>query len=187
MTNHTPCIDTDGQVEVSDPYTLYGPTAARVKFEGGWATTGTYDMRDALVWAVAMMFVGLALLHFYWALGGSLGSRAAVPEVGQVPAFHPSTTATVAVAIALLGAAATVTAAGGMITTAAPQWMPVTGAVVLATILLARAVGDFRLVGFFKSHREGRFAELDTLLYSPACVALGLAILAILVTQEHRA
>ena len=144
-------------------------------------------MREALVWAVAMTFVGLALLHFYWALGGSFGSRAAVPEVGQVPAFQPSPTATVAVAIALLAAAATVSAAGGLIITAVPSWMPVSAALVLATILLARAVGDFRLVGFLKSHREGRFAELDTLLYSPACVALGLAILTIVVTQEHRA
>jgi hypothetical protein len=141
-------------------------------------------MRDAFIWAVAAAFAGLAALHFYWALGGTLGSRSAVPEVNGAPAFHPSTPTTVAVAFALLAAAATVAAAGGLVATAAPRWVPFTAAGVLSFILLARAVGDFRLVGFFKGQRVGGFAKLDTLLYSPACVVLGLAILTILVTQE---
>ena len=144
-------------------------------------------MRDALTWAVTAAFVGLAALHLYWALGGMLGSRSAVPEVGGAPAFHPSTRATVAVSLALLAAAATVAVAGGLVVTIAPRWAPLTAPCFLALLLLARAVGDFRVVGFFKSHREGRFAELDTVLYSPACVALGLAILAIIMTQEPRA
>lgn len=144
-------------------------------------------MRDALTWTVAAAFAGLAVLHFYWAIGGTIGSRAAVPELGNVPAFHPSAAATVAVAIALIAAAITVAAAGGVIPSAVPRWMPISGALVLAIVLLARAVGDFRLVGFFKSQKESRFAELDTVLYSPACVLLSLAIITIIALQEHRA
>ena len=143
-------------------------------------------MRDALTWAVAAAFAGLATLHFYWALGGTLGSHSSVPEVGGASAFHPSTRATVAVGFALLAAALTVAVAGGLVATTAPRWATFSAACVLTLILVARAVGDFRLVGFFKSQRMGRFAELDTVLYSPACVALGLAILAIIMTQEPR-
>ena len=142
-------------------------------------------MRTGLVWTVVAVFAALATLHFYWALGGAAGSRAAVPQIGKAPAFNPSPTATIAVGVALLAAAATVAAAGGKFATALPYWMSMTAALVLASILLIRAVGDFRLVGFFKTSREGRFAELDTMFYSPLCAALGLAIIAIVTTQER--
>lgn len=64
--------------------------------------------------------------------------------------------------------------------------VPITAAIVLlqvrpliagaAAVLVLRAVGDFRLVGFFKRIRGSRFARLDTLLYSPLCFALGAAL-----------
>jgi catechol 2,3-dioxygenase-like lactoylglutathione lyase family enzyme len=44
-------------------------------------------------------------------------------------------------------------------------------------VFLLRAVGDFRLVGFFKRVRGTPFARWDTRLFSPLCVALGLASL----------
>lgn len=49
----------------------------------------------------------------------------------------------------------------------------------LAVVLFLRAIGDFRLVGFFKQIRDTRFARLDTILYSPLCLvmAIGTAIL----------
>jgi hypothetical protein len=43
---------------------------------------------------------------------------------------------------------------------------------VLAIIFAARALGDFRFVGFTKSVRDSRFARLDTRVYSPLCVLL---------------
>ena len=147
--------------------------------------TGDWDMRTGLIWTVVAVFALLAALHLYWALGGVIASKAAVPEIGKAPAFNPSPAATFAVAVALLAAAATVAAAGGKFATALPYWMSMAAALVLASILLIRAVGDFRLVGFFKTNREGRFAELDTMFYSPLCVALGLAIITIVMTQER--
>ena len=44
---------------------------------------------------------------------------------------------------------------------------------------LARAIGDFRLVGFTKRVRGTRFAELDTRLLSPLCVCIDAASAAI--------
>jgi len=52
------------------------------------------------------------------------------------------------------------------------QW----GCFGLALLLLLRAIGDFRLVGFFKTVRGSRFAWLDSALYSPLCLALALGV-----------
>jgi hypothetical protein len=49
----------------------------------------------------------------------------------------------------------------------------------LALGLLARAMGDFNYVGFFKRVRGTRFARMDTLLYSPLCLALAVGVAAV--------
>ena len=46
-------------------------------------------------------------------------------------------------------------------------------------ILLPRAVGEFRLVGFFKRVRGSGCARLDTFVYSPLCLALAVGIFAV--------
>lgn len=50
----------------------------------------------------------------------------------------------------------------------------------LAVGLLARAVGEFKYLGFFKRVRGTKFATLDTLVYSPLCLllAVGVAVVA---------
>jgi Protein of unknown function (DUF3995) len=115
----------------------------------------------------AAVFVVLALLHFYWALRGVSGNSAAIPQVNGVPAFKPSKAATAAVGLALLGTAAIVLMHVELL---------IAGA---AAVLVLRAIGDFRLVGFFKRVRDSRFARMDTLLYSPLCLALGAALAAL--------
>ena len=44
----------------------------------------------------------------------------------------------------------------------------------VAVVLTARAVGEFNYLGFFKRRRGTRFARLDTRLYSPLALALGI-------------
>lgn len=44
----------------------------------------------------------------------------------------------------------------------------------MATALLLRAVGDFRSMGLFKPAADTAFARLDTLVYSPLSLVLGL-------------
>ena len=50
----------------------------------------------------------------------------------------------------------------------------------LAAGLLARSIGDFRYLGFFKRVRGSRFATLDSWVYSPICalLAIGVALVA---------
>jgi hypothetical protein len=73
----------------------------------------------------------------------------------------------------LASAAVVVLARGGLLSLpihAAPiAWA--CGAVGVAFAL--RAVGEFRLVGFFKSVKGTEFAAMDTWFYSPLCLAIG--------------
>ena len=99
---------------------------------------------------VAAIFMALALLHVYWALGGQWGSVAAL----------------VVLHAGLLG----VTVEHDLL-----RW----AIVCVAAAMMARAIGDFRLVGFFKEITGSRFAKLDTLFFSPLCLALGLGLSAV--------
>ena len=112
----------------------------------------------------AAVFVFLAGMHFYWAAGGGSGKNAAIPEVDGVPTFKPLKRGTAAVGVVLLGTAAIVLLDVKLLLAGA------------AVVLILRAVGDFRLVGFFKRVRGSKFARMDTLLYSPLCLALGAAL-----------
>jgi len=112
----------------------------------------------------AGIFAFLALLHFYWAVRGVSGNSAAIPQVNGVPAFKPSKAATAAVGVVLLGTSAIVLMDVRLL---------IAGA---AAVLVLRAIGDFRLVGFFKRPNVSRFARMDTRYYSPLCLALGAAL-----------
>ena len=142
-------------------------------------------MPDIVAVAVVAVFAILALIHAYWAFGGQAGSLAAVPEVHDRPAFVPSAAATFAVAIGLVACAVLVAASAGFIVSTVPATWVTWLAVALAFGLFARAVGDFRLVGFFKRVRGTRFARLDSAVYAPLCLVLALAVF--YVAYMHRA
>jgi len=126
--------------------------------------------------SVASIVAALGLLHFYWALGGRAGKSAAVPEANGQHAFVPSRVQTLAVAIALLFAATVIAVAGGLFGVGGFGVVFRILAFGLSATFVARAVGDFRLVGFFKRVRGTQFARLDTIAYSPLCLALGLTV-----------
>lgn len=66
---------------------------------------------------------------------------------------------------------------GGLVAApAAPRWFLLLFGWSLALVLLARAIGDFRLLGLFKRPGPSAFARLDTLYYSPFCALLALGV-----------
>lgn len=142
-------------------------------------------MGDVVAVVVIVVFAVLASIHVYWALGGRTGSLAAVPELHNRPAFVPSSLATFAVAIGLVGCAVLVAASAGLIASTPPVSWVTWLAFALALVLLARAVGDFRLVGFFKRVHGTRFARLDSAVYAPLCLCLALSVF--YVAYVHRA
>jgi hypothetical protein len=118
----------------------------------------------------------LSALHLYWAAGGRTGAVAALPEREGAPIFQPGIASTLVVAGLLLSAALLVLARAGHWPAALlPDWMVTLGAPVVALVLLARSIGDFRYIGFFKRVRDTRFARLDTRVYSPIALLLGAA------------
>jgi len=133
-------------------------------------------LNTALAASVSIAFVVLALWHFWMALFPSTGASGAVPSDEGRPLFAPSTKATVTVGVMLLLFAGLVAATGRLVNLGiAPRIL--TGlSFALAAGLLARAIGEFRYVGFFKQVRGSRFATLDSLVYSPVCLLLALGV-----------
>ena len=133
-------------------------------------------MLTGLAILLISVFVFLASVHVYWAFGGRIAMVAAIPELRGAPSFVPGRIATLLVASSLFSCAALVGAASGFIDAPVPavaiQW----SCFGLALLLLLRAIGDFRLVGFFKTVRGSRFAWLDSALYSPLCLALAVGV-----------
>ena len=128
-----------------------------------------------VAFALAVVFCALSLLHTGWALGLGSGQVQAVPARpdGQ-PVFRPGPWATLAVAGLLLLAALLVTQRAGL----GREWIPAglvgPGCWGVSAALVLRAIGEFRYVGFFKRVRGTAFARMDSRLYSPLALLLGL-------------
>jgi len=118
--------------------------------------------------------LALSLLHFYWAFGGRLGSQGAVPTIGKEPLFVPGTGSCIAVGAALLAATAVTAIRVDVVLVGLPPWVSRAAVGVLAAVFAARAVGDFRYVGFFKRIKDTTFARRDSLFYSPLCALISL-------------
>jgi len=121
----------------------------------------------------------VAAVHIYWAAGGKAGKGAAIPSANGRAVIRPSAFGTALVAVGLCAMAALVALRIGWLDLPA---LPGNSAVVeigtwlMAVVFALRAIGDFRYVGFFKRIRDGKFARLDTLVYSPLCAFLALLI-----------
>jgi hypothetical protein len=140
-------------------------------------------MTSLLTGILVGVFVLLALIHVYWALGGQRIKIAAIPEVDGRPAFVPSRLGTLGVALALFVCALLVAAASGIVRTSLPHHVLCWLMFALALVFLARAVGDFRLVGFFKKVTDTRFARLDSTVFSPLCLVMAVGIFVVLSTR----
>jgi len=138
-------------------------------------------MPQVLPVAVCLIFLLLALWHVWMAAVAQRGSSdsAAVPSIGGRPVMAPSRTATLAVAVILVLFAGLVAATAGLVRLAPPPAVLSWLSYGLALGLLARAIGEFKYVGFFKRVRGTRFATLDTFVYAPLCLLLAVGVTAI--------
>ena len=129
------------------------------------------------------VFLLLSIFHMYWSLGGRWGKDDAVPaRSDNRKVFVPGRLLTFIIALGLL-------ATGFFLLLAAGFWyLPVApsfykrGIWMIAVIFLARAVGDFKYTGFFKTVTATRFGKKDTKYYTPLSFMIGLLaiVLAIL-------
>jgi hypothetical protein len=131
-------------------------------------------MLDIFVFACAAILAFASMFHFYWALGGRVGSDAALPQrLDGSRVFQPRPAGTFIVAAALLFMAFLV----GNLTLPLPPVLLRIATGSLAIVFLVRALGWFEYVGFFKNVRETKFGRYDSLFYCPLCLFLG-AVLA---------
>jgi hypothetical protein len=126
---------------------------------------------------VALILCAIALLHVYWGIVGVSGRSIALPEIDGKPTFMPSRLACFSVASALALAALIVLWRGGWASVPVPTAVATVGTLGVGIVFVLRAVGDFRLVGFFKRVRGTPFAIWDTRVFSPLSLALGLSSL----------
>lgn len=128
----------------------------------------------------AAILLAIAALHGWWALAGTGGLRAVIPERDDgTPLFRPGRIGTAAVALALAGASGLVAQEALGLPGPVPAALLRPGGLLLALALIARAVGERHYLGLFKTRRQSLFALLDTGLYTPLCLFLGLATAAV--------
>jgi hypothetical protein len=134
-------------------------------------------MQAAIALLIGTILLGLSALHVYWAATGKSPGAAVIPEVAGRRTFEPTRLSTVAVAVALACAALAVAARSGLFPVPVPAALSAWACGLVGAAFLLRSIGEFRLVGFFKSVRGTPFARMDTRVYSPLCLALGLGSL----------
>lgn len=127
-----------------------------------------------LAGSLVLIFTVPGLFHVAWAFGSRKASGV-IPEVNGKKAFDPSPAITLLVAAVLFGCALLIAAVAGWVSLPLPpEWLRY-ATYALAIAFFARAIGEFRLVGFFKKVRGTSFARLDTWVYSPLCLGISLA------------
>ena len=134
-------------------------------------------MKIAAVILLSFIFFFLSGLHIYWGLGGRRGLAATVPrKANGAKRINPSGFDCFVVAFLLLGAGIFVLVRAHLLSISLPSWLLHTGSWVLIVIFTARAIGEFRYVGFFKKVKSSQFAQLDTKYYSPLCVLIAVLL-----------
>lgn len=128
----------------------------------------------------------IALLHFYWAVGGNWGFANAVPskENGE-PLFVPSKFSCVVVGVGLSFFIYIILESRIGIIYKYPsyfrglysKWSPLYpifdySILTACFIFLIRGIGDFKYVGIFKKIKNTSFGRLDTMYYTPLCILI---------------
>jgi hypothetical protein len=138
-------------------------------------------MISLIAFVAGSLLFSLGAIHIYWGFGGKWGGKAALPARSDgKPLFQPTRFDTFAVAILLMLAAHLIFTLGSLQKGLFPSWVYVCGGWAIAAVFVIRAIGEFRWLGLFKKHKGSLFARLDTWLYSPLCLVLGVMVLLIM-------
>ena len=142
-------------------------------------------MKNVFGLLLAAVFALLSLFHVYWATGGRFGIGSGVPTVDGARVFQPSTAGTLAVAAALFCAMLVILGQINLLGEAIPKRIFRWATLFIGVLFFLRAIGEFRLVGFFKQVRDTPFAFWDTWLFSPLCLLI--AVTAFMLAYKNSA
>ena len=141
--------------------------------------------RRILIIAVVIntaIFVLLSILHFYWAFGGRHWYHDVLPTNSKgLTRMTPGVAATLIIAFGLLLFAFITAGNLGLPDKyfKGAYWRY--GVLTIAMIFTARAIGDFKFAGFFKTVKFTRFGINDSHLFSPLCLFIALISIVIFI------
>lgn len=132
-----------------------------------------------IIYFNTLVFFLLGAVHIYWAFGGKWGMATALPtnEPGGERLFNPGLIGILVVAFGLFLFAAITLGNLELLQSILPSKYIKPATLVIACIILLRALGDFKYVGFAKKVKNTAFAKSDTMIFSPLCLYLGLTSL----------
>lgn len=123
----------------------------------------------------AMILITLSGLHFFWATGGTWGFDNALPTTKEGNRIlNPKKLDCGIIAIGLLIFAFLFMIRIDLLEIELQPQILTYSIWIIIAIFIVRSIGDFRYVGFTKKLTDTNFAELDSKLYSPLCLAIGL-------------
>ncbi|WP_109831984.1 DUF3995 domain-containing protein [Reichenbachiella versicolor] len=124
-----------------------------------------------------ILFAALGGIHIYWLFGGHWALDKVIPTKENrkftkpiaIPKF-----ATLLVAIGLMLCGAVYLSTSKLVTFPFPSWIVDNGILYIPIVFTLRAIGEFKYVGFFKKVKNTEFAKMDTTLFSPLCIGIGI-------------
>ena len=124
---------------------------------------------------LSLILIVLGMIHLNWVIGGKFGYVESLPtkENGE-RVLNPKKIDSAIIGIGLIAFGIFYMIESGLIEYNLPEWIIKYGSWIIPIIFLLRAVGEFKYVGFFKSVRKTEFGKLDTKLFSPLCLTIGI-------------
>lgn len=124
---------------------------------------------------VSLIFFVLSVIHFNWSFGGTWGFDNALPtnEEGK-KVLNPKKFDSAIIGIVLAAFGIFYLANTNLISLSIPGFITSSSSWLVPIIFLARSIGDFKYIGFFKKIKSTKFAKLDTRYFSPLCLIISL-------------
>ncbi|MBN8642817.1 MAG: DUF3995 domain-containing protein [Flavobacteriales bacterium] len=124
---------------------------------------------------LSSIFIGLGCIHFYWALGGKFGFSETLPtKTNGQQVLNPKRSDCLIVGLVLVLFGVFYLIKSRLITFELTAWMIQYASWIIPIIFIFRAIGEFKYVGFFKSIKGTHFSKMDTKIYSPLCLLMGI-------------
>ncbi len=121
------------------------------------------------------IFVVLSGIHWNWVFGGNWAYDNAIPTyVNGKKLFSPKKIESTFVALGLLLFATYYFLISNFISINFPNWISIYVGWIISIIFIIRSVGEFKYLGFFKKIKTTNFGNLDSKLFSPLCLTIGL-------------
>ena len=124
---------------------------------------------------LSIILLGLGVIHFNWVLGGKFGFLESLPtkENGE-RVLNPKKIDSAIVGIGLTAFGVFYVLNSGVIEYNLPERIMKYGGWIIPILFLLRAIGEFKYIGFFKRIKKTDFGKLDTKLFSPLCLIIGI-------------